>query len=348
MKFLIVEPFGSSTGHTVNFTQALVDILSPRVDLTLWSTRELCDQIAGKVTKVPLIKHNCRKGLLLRLSIAKSLWRRDVDAFDAIFFSSFEELSMIVWGKKGWRKSSALITNNLTGLSNAKKILLKRSLANVSRAFMYSEKQKELLVEELGHPEGSCWVIPHYSVGCQRNVTLEDIQKRKEIVYIGNSGSDKRLDKFIDLIKMDNAQKHSYGLYGDLQLTEEIRSFLDQSNVTVVDRYLDRQEYFEILAKAKFVVLFYKKSFEYKVSGIFFDAVSCYTPVLGNNILSFTYYFARFGKIGEIVNLDRPGWENEFLSRDLDQNYSQFLANIRAMKKELGHDKLREALLRES
>lgn len=343
-KYLIVDPFGLASGHHVNYNQFLADSLGDEVELTFWASQELCLAITGKVNKQPFFKRYFKKGLLLRLCLTLSLATRSVEQYDTVFFSSCEELSLAFWRPKSLSKCSILLTNNLPRMNAARRYLLRRIFRHIKNVLVHNDYQKKYLADEFGIGE-KVLTIPHYSIGYERDAGKRHIASRGEIIFLGGSRGDKLLGEFIDLIEADIDNKYSYGIYGKVELTPEQEKILDRENVSLKNEYLDKMEYFEILKRAMFVVLFYKKSFNLKISGIFFDAISTITPMICSDIESFSCYFKKYGDLGIVIDNEQLNWQRRFLEKDFAEQYGRYISNITRMKKQCGHDVLKTIYL---
>jgi len=345
--FLIIDCFGKDRGHHVNYNQFLIDALCVHVNLSICCSKKLAGVLTGKVTKLTTVCHIAQYPSLLRLGIAISLLFLRVQRYDSIFCSAFEEVSFCLWRRSTMRKVSILVTNNLEHLkrNGLKFILLRRIFRHVNKILVHSNYQKDFIISCFGISEEKIFTIPHYAAGYDRSVNPQDVSNREEIVYLGGSRGDKGLTHFVNLINADETGKNKYGIYGDVNLTPKQVEQLAAKNVNVVQKYLSKEEYFHVLRRSKFVVLFYDRSFETRISGIFFDAISCFTPVLASNIKSFTAYFERFGKLGMIVDLSNAKWTEELLLKGFSSEYDVYLATVQKMQKECSHTILTQIYL---
>ena len=340
-KYLIVDVFGTGRGHTVNYVQCLVDTLGPHVDLTVWTSKALCEKIDGPAKTVAVIWRLRLGGWLLRLGILLSLILRSMKRFDSVVFSSFDEVTLALLGRRRLSRCSVVVTNNLPTPSRLKSFFMRRGFQRVRKILVHTEFQKQCIVDRYGVDPNKIIRIPHYSVGFDRGVTEEDIRERREVIFLGGSGRNKLQREFVRLVADDVSGTFDYGVYGSADLTPEELSILRSQNASLELRYLTREEYFDILKRAKYVVLLYRESFSVKVSGIFFDAVSCLTPVIATDIPSFSTYFREYGPLGVLVNLKDAQWTRQVLTSDICADYDAYIENARTMKAASSHARLR-------
>ena len=77
-----------------------------------------------------------------------------------------------------------------------------------------------------------------------------------------------------------------------------------------------------------FVFLPHNFLFEGKISGIFSDSISLFTPVISDKISPVADFFNYYGSLGYIYDFNSQKWCNEFLEQNIEDYYETIIDNI--------------------
>lgn len=169
----------------------------------------------------------------------------------------------------------------------------------------------------------NAFIIPDYFP--DKSVKPKDCEKKYDFACLGTISEKKELEKMVGCIKNT---KYKLLIAGKFLDEGRKQSLLDLrlENVTIVDAYLDSDEYNAYLKEARFVVLPYnRKHYEEKSSGVALEAIYNGVPVIAPNIKSFK--FVEDYGLGILYN-DSFAESFQELNIDYSKNIEKFISNI--------------------
>ena len=104
----------------------------------------------------------------------------------------------------------------------------------------------------------------------------------------------------------------------------------NRKNISFHNKYLEYEEYLNIIKSSKFVFLPHNFLFEGKLSGILCDCISIGTPVISNNIEPVMEFFKEYGSMGYIFDYSKDRtWPERFLELQSINEYEKFVASMK-------------------
>ena len=108
----------------------------------------------------------------------------------------------------------------------------------------------------------------------------------------------------------------------------------DNQNITIYDRYLEKENYYQHIREADCILLPYKSSLGALCSSVLLDAISFNKPVIISDIPSFKMYHEKFG-LGEIFAADNKEDLTSIIKKTILNGFDQRqIKAIAAVKRE--------------
>lgn len=314
MKILYVDPI-SPKGHK-NFNYGLLRCLTSinNIDVDVLIRKNYID-FDGKnisVNKVEYIneKHipenvlkNSKNLMEYRVKMRwnqyiflKGLFHsiKDKD-YDLILFTCIDLVSFSI-ASYHIKQRCVFIDHGISDLpeSNFKKFFWKNINSKFEAVLM--EEYVEKYVKNIIKAKNKTWLIHHTLPVIETNI-LDNYTNftDKYIIYAPGESND---EKFIeDLIKISSYIPDTFKI-----IIKSKKTTFDSDTLFVYNRRLNDIEYFGLMDKSTYVLLPYESNYNYKTSGVFFEAVFFNKPVMlhANNTL--VYYKEKFPNIIECFN----------------------------------------------
>lgn len=220
----------------------------------------------------------------------------EVEKYDIIFISSYETISFsIAWRKKMDARILIFNHNNIDALKNSKiKKFFFKLINNQVEHIVYEDFIKKYI--KTLHVGNKVWVN-HHPIDLEKNenrVNSKSKSDNKLLIYAPSSSND---DIFIrKLINYNNRKK---------VLNDKIRLIIKSNNINFEDEQLkvinDRvsyENYISNFKKSDFISLLFEDDFEYRVSGVFFDALAFKKRLLFKENKFSRYYINKYPELG--------------------------------------------------
>ncbi|GAA0182416.1 hypothetical protein SH2C18_48020 [Clostridium sediminicola] len=165
---------------------------------------------------------------------------------------------------------------NIDELKNPVKKFFFKTYMNKVNHIVFEDYFKEYLVQKIGVDEKRIHVIPH--------PTFKSVTSNEEDIYdcIGLSNSND--ENFIKEI-IDDERKNGRLKMAKQQVILRSKKYqFDNGYLKVITGYLSKKDYDNYIKKCKGVFIPLPSTFEYRVSGVIYDAISNYKVVIANNV----------------------------------------------------------------
>ncbi len=131
-------------------------------------------------------------------------------------------------------------------------------------------------------------------------------EREQSICYIGGGRSDQGFERFQKWACNHQFADTKFVIACNATYERVIRAAKDNPNIDFRLGYQSDFDYWNFLAKSRYIALPYDIKYEGKTSGIFHDAISTGTPILGPNIEPFVSLFKQYGPMGQLIDFDDP------------------------------------------
>lgn len=163
------------------------------------------------------------------------------------------------------------------------------------------------------------YIIPDYFyIGDFENPPRKYIY---DIGMLGYMSPGKDIESVIEAFNDTKYRVIIAGSFSDKQRAEVCKNKV-ASNITIIDKYLEDDEYDEYLSKVKILLLPYNDTYNTHTSGVALDAIFNYKPVLATNVTAFK--FIETYELG--ILCDKEMFENA--AEDIVERYEDYLKNI--------------------
>lgn len=225
----------------------------------------------------------------------------DLDKYQAVFFSSYDELSLYFCFLK---KRLILVNhNNLQRLNSVKKFFYKRNSKNNIQIVFDEESKKFLSQNNLSE---KVFVIRH---GIPPKIEYNEEKLEKVFFDILSENGNKMEEKKYILFPSKSSTDLTF--LEELNSSEKFISFIEKEkivvilrnkisgeqgskNIVVLDGFIDNEKYNALFLKSHLICLKYNQEFKYRSSGVFFESISNDKRVMMNNIPAFLSYKSFF------------------------------------------------------
>lgn len=218
------------------------------------------------------------------------------------------------------------------------------------KRFLYnrvSKKTKTIVYEQFildylkDHYDTDSYVVRHTLNNYKKffSDTIDDslcsfVKKDDAMTIVSLSGNAIEKGIIEELIELD---ENGYLATNSIRLYIKYNSCEYKSNnLWITKTYLNDGEYAYLVDQSTYMLLCYNsESYQYRVSGVYFDALTFEKPIIYSNSLFFLDQSERFGEIGVIFKDSMK----DVLQRCLSADYSQITQNV-IKAKEYYSDKL--------
>lgn len=224
----------------------------------------------------------------------------DLNQFDFILFSSYDEISLFFCNLK--QKLILVNHNNLQNLNNIKKKFYRR-ISNNNIQVVFDDASKFYLIQQklsnlvfkINHG-----LPPKFEENSNSdtifnnllNIDSIDIENKRIVLFPSKSSTDivflKELNNdknFITYIENNNIF---------ILFRNKFNEMINSPNIFVIDGFISHKDYVFLMMKSDIICLKYKENFKYRASGVFFEAIANDKKVLVNEINSFLTYSKYF------------------------------------------------------
>lgn len=295
MKILYVDLL-SPIGHK-NYNYSLLDILSDFncVD-TAFGYNYLSDY-KGKLEKIGNVYNipdkylpkavSNKKGLLRKLLHRFNIYRAmkwieslvDENKYDLVIFSSIEIISFALATRR-LKKRYLFVDHAISALEgNGIKKFFWRHINQQAEAVVMEEYIKEYLINKI-NIKNRIWVVRHPLP--KIDINESGFLPSKDKVIFAPSGSN---DENFILFLINNIDKiKNYKV-----IIKSKRLNFKADNLDVYNNRITDEEYYRLMSACDYVLLPYESSYNYRVSGVFFEAVVFNKKCIlnGNNTLRY-------------------------------------------------------------
>ncbi|WKV08010.1 hypothetical protein Q2T46_10690 [Thermoanaerobacterium sp. CMT5567-10] len=315
MKILYVDLL-SPSGH-IGLNKILVKTLSNLVDLDIvWRNNyinidELKDvndrninvyYIPEKLYKESVSKISYR---LNNVKIIKWLLRNfDINKYNLVFISSYETISFsMAWPRKLKTRTVILNHNNLDELQNKVKYLFFKLIPRHIEHIVFEEYMKDYLKESI-KIDNKIWVM-HHPISFDKyhdakRFGLLGKEKDKCDIIFAPSGSNDEL--FIKNL-INNQLVYKYLSQTNWRLIIKSKEITYEDNyLKIFSNYLDYKEYLYYFVNAKYILFPYVQNFNYRISGVLFDAIAFKKKIIASSNKIFKYFLNKYKDLGFIFN----------------------------------------------
>lgn len=333
---LIIDPLAESNGHLLEDDLFWVQALSNRMDrFQLVSSKESVERIACNYLNANVLPHSRLGDLFLRSTNSYHLkylarMTKNVHGFDNVLLQSFHELSALWFSILNPKANLYLIvTNNLTGagVNTPRRQALQRILfKRASGIFVGSRFEQDLIATQFPEvPQERVHKMRYHKIGVGRKIVPLS-ERRREIAFLGAATEERGCDTFINWAALDCNGNYSYKIYGKVNLNSTQRDRIASlyPRIQVIDHYLSDDDYHEVIAKAMFIALPFRKSLEGRLSGVLCDAISHGTPVIASYMEPHIDMFESYGDFGFLVSSDSDKGINEILKSKIEPVWEVF------------------------
>jgi hypothetical protein len=209
--------------------------------------------------------------------------------YDLILFSSVEIISFSIIMRNLHDSRVAFIDH---GISNAKNSLTKRFFwKNIDRnleVVVMEDYIKDFLYKDL-NIKNKIWTVHHPVLKKVKNESVNNMSS-KTIIFAPSLSNDEEFIK--NLIKNSSEILNNIIIY--------IRSKninYKNENLIVYNKRISKERYNDLFNKCKYVLMPYDNNYNYKTSGVFFEAISFKKPILIRNNNTLVNYKKRYPNI---------------------------------------------------
>lgn len=299
MKILYIDPF-SSLSH-VNFNKMHIEAIykiTRDIHFVFKEDyyREVGVQSSNVCYTIPssCIKRN-NSGLINRFYMCLVLWKIRMNVpliqYDKIIFAAYEEISLFF---AFYSVPLFLINhNNISGLDNKVKRFFFKAISKRNTHIVLESYIKDYLnslgiskVEVVHH--GLISSYSNYSsnrvdaLWMYRKFLFSPSMLSTDVLFMKNLIEDKMFLKYLE--------EH------DLFLILRSKILKSSSNrIRIFSDYLSKEDYRWYFLNATAILLFYPKSFKYRVSGVLLESISCGKKTILSDIKAFRQYENLFG-----------------------------------------------------
>jgi hypothetical protein len=211
--------------------------------------------------------------------------------YDYVFISSYETISMAIFSrfKKVGSNLFLFNHNNVQELEQSitKKLFFKIINKNISH-IVFDEKIRSYLETEI-EIKNKVKII-HHPLVYGKEIKIRRPNKINFIFAPSNSNNDNELSKIINSIGEISCDLKIYLKSKYLNLNNE--------NMTISNKWLSEDEYKTLFNEADCIMLLFGDDFNYRISGVFFEAISLDKYILTNNRYLYDAYISKYNNIG--------------------------------------------------
>lgn len=276
------------------------------------------------------------------------------EQYKALICTSYHTITLGIHSKKYFDVDRVLLFNH-NNLNELSSFLKKKLFHSIYKKFnihiVFENEFKESLERKYNKKLPKVRVLPHFveSRSSQGLCKKQDVIDNKiNMLYIGNDRGNKGLDTLIESVNQLNSQNIKLKRI-ELVVSGALSKKYNMEQIIFRNSRLSDQEYKAAIENADFIILPYKSTFNNRVSGIFFNALTARKPVIVSNIRLFKHYFKKFGVLGYTFEADNPKKLAELLI-EIDNyynesKYKEFTENLQKMRGYYNNTKIERVLI---
>lgn len=120
-------------------------------------------------------------------------------------------------------------------------------------------------------------VVPDYI--CTQDIVIETNDKKYDLGMFGIMSEGKDVEDIVNTFKNTNYKIMIAGYFSDISRYNELVNKKSE-NIQIINKYLSDTEYNEYIKNSKYVILPYKDYYKSATSGVIFDVLFNYVPVI--------------------------------------------------------------------
>lgn len=285
-------------GHK-NLNKNIVSNLSQMSNVTVVAVEDYFDTQVKSfdgVTIINIKKNKEKKNIILsRLYALKNFLNTNKllrwEDYDYIFINTFETITFAIVRRLIKNKRVFIVHHNNTDeLNNKVKRFFFNRYKNQVHHIVFEDFIKEYLVDEVGVPHNRVHVIPH-PLNYKEDIS-PDVDGK---LCVGLSNSNDPL-LISEIVKYENSANVFFGNHLKLILKSSYEHE-DSKAIKILSGFIPKNDYSEYIKRSKFVLVPFKKSYNFRTSGVVIDALSNGKIVIGSNIPIVRSYAKRFPSI---------------------------------------------------
>lgn len=233
---------------------------------------------------------------LQQYRLVKWIYRNfEIESFDVVLFSSVDIISFSLAMKQN-RTRVLFVDHGISdiGKSRVKKFFWNR--LDLALELIVLEPYIKKYMEEKVRIKNKIWVVPHPLPSIEFEKYRKNNSNNKKLIFAPGLGND---EGFINYL-ITNYQNipENYEI-----IIRSRKQSVKCGNLTVYEKRIDDDEYYGNFLKSEYVLLPYTDHYNYKTSGVFFEAVYIKKPILLRNNNTLKYYNKMFP--GIITTFDK-------------------------------------------
>ncbi|MDM0536834.1 hypothetical protein QTG87_09850 [Clostridium perfringens] len=322
MKILFVDPL-SPKGHK-NFNLSFIRVLK-KIGFVEFICKEgyMNDELSLKYIPKHFYKSNTKfKGVLDNLKILNWIIKNiDFEMYDAIIFSSFDTISFSIVSDF-FKKYNICIVNhkNVDELdSKIKQFFYKRINKNIKHIYL-----EDFITEYVRKKINICNIFTVYHPLKE----IDESKYRVEENFIFSPGGQNEKKFIDDAIISERKNNTLENLNLKLYIKSQKYSY-DNRFLIINNNYLEDCEYNNMFRNAKYILIYYDKSFRYRISAVFLEAIAYRKNIICSKNLLFNSMFEINPNLGYQID-DYNNFINnikEYNKKDnLYKNYGNILS----------------------
>lgn len=346
MQILYID-FLSPVGHK-NYNFSILDNfleLNVKIDavfkkgyLDEYKNKNNLNKIINIPSKFFPSNHYLNDGFIYKFFYRLNLYRemkwlnnliKDKD-YDLVFFSSIEIISFCLNSYN--INTRCIFVDHAIGETEDSKIkrFFWKNINSKIESIVMEDYIKKYLENDLG-VKNEVWVLPHPLP------LIDSIKqnKKEEDIIFGPSGSND--ENFISFLINNYNSNNKYKIIMKSKETE-----YESNNLLIYNKRISQEKYYDIMSKSKIIILPYRDNYNYRVSGVFFEAAKLKKHILIHSNNTLKYYETKFPQIVSVFNSFENFLEllNEINPKNENEDFSEVLkahskANIKNKLKKI-------------
>lgn len=221
--------------------------------------------------------------LFIEMQWIKKLIRKK--HYDIIFFSSMEPISFF-FSTLRLRKRYLFVDHGIGQINDSKvKRFFWKNINNKAEPIVMEKYIKKFLKKEI-KIKNKVWVLPHPLP--KLNIKETSTPYKRKIIF-APSGSNN--EEFISFLISNVDRINNYKV-----IIKSKNKILEHPNLKVYNDRITNKEYYSFMKNSSYVLLPYEDHYNYRVSGVLFEAVKLNKPIIINSNNTLKYYTDKYPK----------------------------------------------------
>jgi hypothetical protein len=241
--------------------------------------------------------NNCfNDGLLYKIFYRFNLYREmkwinniiTENDYDLIFFSSIEIISFCL-NSYNINTRCVFVDHAIGEIDrNKTKRFFWKNINSKIEPIVMEDYIKQYLKDDL-KVKNKIWILPHPLP------SIDPMETKEEEIIFGPSGSND--EKFISFLINNCSLIKKYKIIMKSNETE-----YESNNLLIYNKRISQEKYYDLMSKSKIIILPYKNNYNYRVSGVFFEAVKFKKHILIHKNNTLEYYKTKFPRIVSVFS----------------------------------------------